>query len=415
MVWIYAGGFQFSSSANPLYNGSAFAQEGVVLVNFNYRLGVFGFLGLQELDQEGHPSGDFGIQGQLAALHWVQKNIAKFGGDPENVTIFGESAGSHSVGILVASLLSTGLFQKAIMESGAWWDRSHGSLITFAEARQYGLSFKRKVNVASLKGLRSLQASVINAAQPFNFTQDPGATGFAPSIDGYAIPLVPDQAFHNGKQMRIPLLAGFNSNEQFLFLGNRLPHSNATVFESAARILSGDRMPEFLSLYPDDTPALLNASSATLIGDLYIREQTWETADTHHRTAGMPVFAYCYNYTSTYEPVAAHTAEEPFVLGNLLNNPPIGSTQPPQAADRAFSKAVMVYWTSFAKSGNPNAQSKGLPTWPSYGTGSEDFLLLSDATLPYKPTFLARLQFIASFRINGVLPASWRQLSTLGV
>jgi para-nitrobenzyl esterase len=329
LVWIYGGGFQFGTTAKPLYDGSALAQEGVILVSFNYRLGVFGFLGLEELDNEGHQSGDFGLQDQLAALRWVQSNIAAFGGDPDNVTIFGESAGSHSVGILMASPLSHNLFHKAIMESGAWWDRNQRPLTSFAEARQYGLNFKNKLNLTSLAELRSISAADINDAQPFSLTQDPGVTSFAPSIDNYVIPTVPGQVFHEGKQLKIPLLAGFNAREEYVFEGNALPHATAAEFESAAKILFGDRMPEFLSLFPDNTPELLNSSSDALIGSLYIREQTWEAANVHCQTTGEPVFAYYYNYTSAYEPIASHTAEEPFVFGNLLNNPVIGSVKPP--------------------------------------------------------------------------------------
>jgi len=288
MVWIHGGGFQFGSSANPLYDGTALAREGVILVSLNYRLGVFGFLGLKELDAEGYNSGDFGLQDQLAALRWVKHNIAAFGGDPCNVTIFGESAGAHAIGLLMASPLAPGLFNKAIMESGAWWDRNHGSLTTFAEARQYGLNFEKKVGVTSVTGLRELSAQVLNNAQPYNLNQDPGVTGFSPSIDGYVVPVAPGQAFHNGYQMKVPLLAGFNAEEQFLFLGLALPHKIANQFKSAAEILFGQRTPEFLRLYPDNTPALLNASSDALIGDLMIREQTWEAANTQHLTTSMP-------------------------------------------------------------------------------------------------------------------------------
>lgn len=417
MVWIYGGGFQFGATANPLYDGSALAQQGVILVSLNYRLGVFGFLGLEELDKEGHQSGDFGLQDQLAGLRWVQQNIAAFGGDPKNVTIFGESAGSHSVGILMASPLSQNLFQKAIMESGAWWDRSHGSLTTFAEARQYGLDFEKKLNVTSLADLRSLSAIAINDAQPFYLDQDPGVTGFAPSIDDYVIPIVPGQAFYDGKQMKIPLLAGFNAREEYLFEGNALPHATAAQFESAAKILFGSRMPEFLSLFPDNTPALLNSSSDALVGSLYIREQTWEAANTHCQTTGEPVFAYYYNYTSAYEPIASHTAEEPFVFGNLLNNPILGSFQPAGPQDKLFSKQVMGYWTNFAKSGNPNGYRSGLTTWPAHGSNCAQFIELSSTitSTTLEPLLLKQLGFIGSFRTNGVLPASWRQLSTVGV
>jgi para-nitrobenzyl esterase len=386
MVWIYGGWFQFGSSANPLYSGDLLAQQGVILVTFNYRLGVFGFLGVSELEDEGHPSGNFGLQDQLAALNWVKQNIAAFGGDPDNITVFGESAGAHAIGILMASPLAKGTFHKAIMESGARWDRDHGPLTTFAEARQKGLSLEEQLGVTSVAQLRNISAQALNAADPYYaLFQDPGFSGFAPSIDNYVIPLVPGQVFQNVQQMQIPLLAGWNQAEYYLFLGLALPHNTAGEYESASKILFGPRMPQFLTLYPDTNPAILNALSNALICDLLIREQTWEAADLQHSTGNMPVWVYYYTYTSTYEPIASRTAEEPFVFGNLVNNPVINSTQPLTAQDRAFSKQVMAYWTNFVKQGNPN--QAGLPTWPAYGSGSGDILQLGDTITPVEYDF----------------------------
>lgn len=417
MVWIHGGGFQFGGSSEVAFNGTAMAGQGVVVVSFNYRLGVFGFLGLDELDQEGAPSGNFGLQDMLAALHWVKKNIAAFGGDPNSVTLFGQSAGAHAVGLLMSSPIAKAekLFHKAIIQSGAWWDRAHGSLTTFDEARQYGSNFAKKFNVTSVAGLRAISALAINNAQPFKFNQDPGVTGFAPSVDNYVIPVVPGRAFHKGLQMKIPLLAGFVSDEEYLFQGNALPHNTSEQFEFAAKILFGDRMPEFLSLYPDNIPAFLNASCGALVGDLYIRQQTWEAAHTHQRTTNQSVFAFYYTYASMYEPIPTHTAEIPFVFGNLVNNPAIRSALPPDPQDRTFSKYIMAYWVSFAKTGNPNSLSATKATWPKFGSGGADFIELGVAIQPYQPRFLEQYQFIASFRDNGVLPLKWRDLSSLGI
>jgi para-nitrobenzyl esterase len=161
MVFIYGGGFEFGSSNNPTYDGTNFAEEGVVLVRLNYRLGNFGFLALSQLDSEGSNSGNFGLQDQIFALHWVRKNIATFGGDPANILIFGESAGAHSVGLLMSSPLATGSFNKAIMESGAWWDSEHGSITTFDQARQIGSAWTTRVGATSLTDLRALSAQTI--------------------------------------------------------------------------------------------------------------------------------------------------------------------------------------------------------------------------------------------------------------
>ena len=289
------------------------------------------------------------------------------------------------------------------------WDRDHGPLTTFAEARQKGLSLEKRLGVTSVAQLRNVSAQVLNAADPyFSLFQDPGFSGFAPSIDNYVIPLVPGQVFQNGQQMQIPLLAGWNQGDYYLFLGLALPHNTASQYESAAKILFQPKMPQFLALYPDKTPAILNASSNALIGDLLIREQTWEAADLQHHTGNVPVWVYYYTYNSTYEPIASHTAEEPFVFGNLVNNPVINSTQPPNAQDRAFSKKVMAYWTNFGKHGNPNQAE--LSAWPAYGSGGEDILQLGDTITPVKYN-LDRFRFIRSFRQDGVLPFCWRQLN----
>jgi para-nitrobenzyl esterase len=161
------------------------------------------------------------------ALSWVKKNIALFGGDPDNVTIFGESAGAHAVGLLMASPRSKTLFHKAIMESGAFWDSSHGPLDSFAQARQQGLSLTKKLNASSLSQLRALSPQALIAAAPWPQNTDPTLTSFAPSVDGYILPVIPGTAFANSQQMKVPLLAGFNTDEELPFLAQQLPHSTA--------------------------------------------------------------------------------------------------------------------------------------------------------------------------------------------
>lgn len=204
--------------------------------------------------------------------------------------------------------------------------------------------------------------------------------------------------------MQIPLLASWNAAEEFLFLDVGLPHNTVSQFEPPAKILFTSRVPEFLTLYPDNSPTVLNTSSNALIGDLLIREQTWEAADTQRSTSNVPVWVYYYTYISTYTPIASHTAEELVMFGNLLNNPGINPTQPPNDQDRASSKQVMAHWTNSAKQGNPN--KAGLPTWPAYGSGCKDILQLGNAIALMNYSF-DRFRFLRSFRQNGVLPLSW--------
>ncbi|TKA71857.1 hypothetical protein B0A55_09823 [Friedmanniomyces simplex] len=289
MVWIFGGGFQFGSSNSPLYNGSKLAEHDVIVVTFNYRLGVFGFLGLAELDRQGTPSGDYGLQDQLAALRWVKENIAAFGGDPENVTVFGQSAGAHSIGLLLASPLSAGLFNKTILESGAYWDSEHGSIRTFNEARAQGAAFQMQVGAASVAELRAISAETLNSAALWNASTDPGLTAFAPSIDNYVVPDVPAEMFDSGKAQNVPLLAGFTAAEEDAFLLRVVPHSTPAQYNESAGTVFGSNATAFLSRYPRSTEVQANQSALALLGDLVIREQTFEAIDRQYNVNGQDV------------------------------------------------------------------------------------------------------------------------------
>ena len=235
MVFIHGGGFEFGSGASPTYDGTQFAKQGVVLVTINYRLGNFGFLALPELDEEA-PSGDFGLQDQLFALEWVRENIKAFGGDPENILAFGESAGAHSIGMLMTSPLAEGAFDKAIIESGAWWDSEHGSLNTHDQACQIGIKWAEGKSVSQLRQL-STQA-VVNSSL-WNPNTDPALTAFSPSFDGYVLTSAPAAVFKGGKQLKIPLIAGWNRLEEALFLTRALPYNTAEEFQAGLSQLFG--------------------------------------------------------------------------------------------------------------------------------------------------------------------------------
>ncbi len=408
MVWVHGGGFEFGSSMEPNTDGARFAEKGVVLVSLNYRLGVFGFLAHPELDREG-PSGDYGLQDQLAALRWVRANIANFGGDPDNVTLFGESAGSHAIGILMASPLSKGLFQKAIGSSGAFWDGEHGSLATFEEAHSRGIRFVKDMGANTIAELRATTAERLNSAAPWSFRSDPIVSAFSPNVDHYIVPELPAARFLSGKQMRIPLLAGWNEHESIPFGMWALPHGSPKAFRDAAEQVFGSaRIAEFLTLYPAGTDVQAKQSAEALAGDMVIAEQTWEWLDLQRRTAKMPVYGYKFTYTSAYLPVAAHATDVSFVFGTL---PPAGSgpnTDPkrePGETDRAMASTMMAYMIHFARTGDPNGP--GLPRWPTFDGNT--VLELGRTIAPATPVQIARFRFLASYRRGGAFPANWRK------
>jgi para-nitrobenzyl esterase len=401
MVWIHGGGFQFGSSADPSTDGTHLASKGVVVVSFNYRVGVFGFLAHPQLDVEG-PSGDYGLQDQLAALRWVQENIVRFGGDPENVTLFGESAGAHAVGILMASPLSVGLFHKAIGQSGSFWDSARGSLGTHAEALDRGIALSKTLGTHSLQELRALPAEKVNAAGLWDFTTHPGATVFAPNLDGFVVPEPPAARFFAGKQMKIPLLAGWNANEDFPFRALAFPHANAEQFrEYASAYFGPEHLAEFLTLYPATNDEEATASAFTLAGDLTIAEQTWQWIELQKRTGESPVYGYRFAYTSPYTPIPSHLVDVPFVFGTLTPQFLVRGAMPPSAEDRAVSELMQNYWVNFASTGNPNGP--GLPKWPAYGADTELLLLNSSSPVAGPVPEAKRFAFLARLRHEGAL------------
>ncbi|MFJ6530538.1 carboxylesterase/lipase family protein [Streptomyces longwoodensis] len=403
MVWLHGGGFQFGSGADPKYNGAHLAARGTIVVTLNYRLGAFGFLSRTDLDQEAGHSGNYGLQDQIAALRWVQQNIGSFGGDPSNVTLFGESAGAHAAGLLMASPQTCGLFAKAIAQSGAFWDSQTGSIPTHNEAAAQGNALSGRLNASALSDLRALPADQLNAA-----TTAPGTIPFGPSIDGNVLTDSPAAVFAHGRQQHVPLLAGYNGAEDYpLFDPLALPHSTPAEFEAAAQKLFGaQRMDEFAKLYPATTAAQTEASAKQLAGDMVITEQTWEMLALHQRTANVPTYGYKFTYTSPYSPAPAHVADVPFVFGNLLPQYFAPTAPAPTAADRDFSNTVMAYWSNFARTGTPNAA--GLPTWPQYQGPGSAILQLNAHPGAFSEPDTQRLSFLASFRVDGRFPASWR-------
>src|SRR5438105_652811 len=250
-LWFYGGGFVAGSSSEPRYDGEKLAGKGIIVVEPNYRLGVFGFFSHPELTKEsGHnASGNYGLLDQVAALQWVVKNIAAFGGDPHNITIAGESAGSLSVSALMASPLSRDLFQRAMGESGAFFPSTPSQgmhLGPLAASEQAGVKFAESQGATSLAQMRAKPANdLLQAAGQMN-----RGFAFGPNLDGYFLLTTTQEIYGQGKQSHVPLLAGWNADEGKMFVLFNPQKPSPKSFADQAQTRFGDEAPQFLKLYP---------------------------------------------------------------------------------------------------------------------------------------------------------------------
>lgn len=360
MVWIYGGGFQAGAASEPRQDGEHLAQKGVVVVSMNYRLGVFGFLAYPELSKEsGHgSSGNYGLMDQTAALQWVHKNIAAFGGDPGNVTIFGESAGSMSVSGQMASPTAKGLLQKAIGESGGCFPLT-GPMTDLAKSEAAGAAFAKSIGATSLQDLRAKGADELLAAS----VADKSAR-FWWNIDGYFFPEDPVAIYASGRQAHVPLLAGWNKDEQSagsFFAKSEMTKEN---FESIVRKDFGSFADQILAVYPYQSAQEMQDSARDLASARFITYATWKWLGQQVATGESPVYRY---YFEQAPPVpegeqtrgAYHSADIKYVFGTL-DSEKLKWTQ----TDRNTSELMGNYWTNFAKKGDPNGP--GLPQWPLY-------------------------------------------------
>jgi para-nitrobenzyl esterase len=383
MFWIHGGGYAGGGSSEPRHNGDYLPTKGVVLVTINYRLGVFGFLATADLAKEANgAAGNYGLLDMIAALAWVKENIAHFGGDPGNVTIFGESAGSFAVSTLMASPAARGLFHKAIGESGA----------AFNGALPYDALEKREktdiewVNALGVKNLWELRAlpveKLLDAARNKR-------GGFPPCIDGQVLTEPVEAAYAAGRQAHVPLLAGWNSDEGSFAGAHGM---TAEQWKSMAAGLFKERAAEFLQLYPAESDAQALRSAIDYGSDNFIAFSTWKWIEAHRKTGAAPVYRYHFELAalpSKYHPgtYAFHSDEIEYVFGTLETRP--GETVRPE--DRKLSEQMMSYWTNFAKTGDPNGP--GLPLWPSYG--KQDELIHLDARVSAGPdTTRPRYEFL---------------------
>jgi para-nitrobenzyl esterase len=356
LFFIYGGGFVEGSSEVPVYNGEALAKKGLVVVTINYRLGLFGFFSHPELSAEsGHKaSGNQGLLDQLAALQWVQKNIASFEGDPKRVTIAGQSAGAASVHDLVASSLAKGLFQRAIADSGSAYSSTTGPTRKLSEAEQDGVKFAESKGAHSLNDLRAISWKDLMSRPTAAVSAAPSV--FRPMIDGYFLTEDETAAFVQGKQNDVPTITGYNADE----IGNP-PHPEITAadFIQQAHQRFGDKADEFLKLYPANSDEQAAASQNQSARDLE-RTSMYLWAVRRNKTSKTKVFTYYWDHAMPGPDVdkygAFHTSEIPYFFDTLDR-----SDRPWRPADKAIAGVLSSYWVNFAISGDPNG--KALPNW----------------------------------------------------
>ena len=366
LIWIYGGGFGSGGSACPIYDGEALAKKGIVFVSINYRVGPFGFLALPDLSKEsnGKGSGNYGLLDQISSLKWVKQNIAAFGGDPENVTIAGQSAGSMSINCLVASPLAKGLFNKAIAESGSLLIQNpYFNISNLARAEERGRNSAEKAGLHSLLDLRKMSAEEI-------MKQFTGL--YSPVVDGYVLPEPLIDIYAKNKQNHVFLITGWNADEGFAAGIKKKDEYKKQIEEKYRKEAA-----VFLKYFPGETDEQAASSQIEISRDeiFALSGYKWATIQSGYDNSLVYVYNFNRKVPATGEFVkygAFHTAEVPYVLNNLrfLNNRPLGAT------DSTLAAMMSDYWVNFIKSGSPNGT--GLPEWPRY-TRTDNLIIVFDS------------------------------------
>ncbi len=381
LVYFYGGGFIAGDGSEFRYDGESMARRGIVSITVNYRLGVFGFMAHPGLSKESphHASGNYGLLDQTEALRWVHKNIAAFGGNPDNITIAGESAGSFSVNAQVISPLPRNLFSAAIGESGSLLN--FRPTTTLADAEKTGLQFSANVGANSINELRAMTSEQILQA-----TAKPGSPYFTVDVDGYFFPESPIELYKTGKIAKVPLLVGWNSGEGGWqsILGTAEPTKENYI--KAVQNLYPGESEEILKLYAVQADSDVETVASALSGDRFIGFGTWRWAELHSRT-NSPVYRYYFtkprpglrsdinNPSAKPEGPdkkpgsfngASHSAEIEYALGNL----PTNRVYDWQPDDFLVSTIMQDYFLNFIKTKNPNGT--GLPYWPLYQSWQKD-------------------------------------------
>jgi para-nitrobenzyl esterase len=363
MVWIHGGALTRGSGSTPVYDGENLAKKGVVLVTINYRLGLLGFYAHPELTKESdrNASGNYGLLDQLAAVEWVKHNIAAFGGDPNNITIFGESAGSWSVNYLTATPLAKGLFQKAIGESGGDFQ----VLKKLADVEQDGVKLAKTLNADSIVAMRAKSAKELTGRAENNT--------FGPNVDGYLLPQDVYTIFAQGKQNDVATLIGYNADEA-TSLAPWPASGTAKSFTDQQSKRFGSFADDFFKVYPAGSDEQAQASHYSSYRDFIFGWQMRTWAREQLKTGKSKVWMYYFAHrppgpdSDRYR--AYHASEIAYVFDNLL------APRTWEDSDRKLADEMSTYWVNFAAKGDPNGG--GLPKWPDYREKTDNLMEFGD-------------------------------------
>ncbi|WP_417886623.1 carboxylesterase/lipase family protein [Zunongwangia sp.] len=372
MVWIYGGGFSFGNTAEPVYDGTSLAKKGVILVSIAYRVGPLAFLAHPELSKENksNTSGNYGLLDQIAGLKWVKNNIKNFGGNPNNVTIFGESAGGISVSMLCASPLAKGLFNGAISQSGGSFGPTRKNtypgenIKTLKQAEANGVEYVKKAGVASIKELRELPAEKLPMGM--------GMGSNWPIVDGYVIPDTQYHLYKEGDFNDVPVLIGYNSDEGASFSREKTPDQ----YIENTRNRYGKFANKLIEAYPVSENSVPK-TARDLMRDAAFGWHTWKWANLQSQKGNTPVFYYYFDKHPDYpkdSPQYGYGSPHGQDVAYAFMNLDVVNKGNISASDKKLAEIMGTYWTNFAKYGNPNG--KTVPKWSSFSKDNPKVMYL---------------------------------------